>query len=92
VCLDQPVVMRWTNPTTRRTYRLSIGVDLLGDIIMLTAWSSLDSKKGGQKNRLLSDVHQIPYWIKKISQERLKKGYILVSTSDPLEQGISVQI
>ena len=67
----------WVNATKRRYYRLYIVKDLLGDLCIVRTWGSLDNPTGAHLTHSLLDPVDFERQIKKIIQQRQRRGYQL---------------
>ncbi len=72
-----PMHYRWVNTQKRRYYNLYVDYDLLGDLILLTTWGSLDTHQGGKKSVLVTDLASLPNLIKIIFNRRAHNAYQL---------------
>jgi len=52
--------------------------DLLGDLILMRQWGSLDNARGGSKNNIIDDHESLPRLLDTISKKRYKRGYGLI--------------
>lgn len=76
-----PIHYRWINAEKRRYYKLYVNYDLLGDLILLTTWGSLDTHQGGKKSILISDFASLPNLLKTIFNRRAHNAYQLEESS-----------
>ena len=67
----------WINNEKRRYYRVLVYKDLLGDLILMRQWGSLDTARGGSKVELVDGAEAVARLLGGISKQRLKRGYAL---------------
>lgn len=72
------ISMLWVNQEKRRSYRVRVYQDLLGDWVMVRSWGALDTSHGGSKTDLI-DVAKVDDLLIGIEKQRTKKGYSLVT-------------
>lgn len=72
------ISMLWINQEKRRSYRVRVYQDLLGDLVMIRSWGALDTFRGGSKTDLV-DVAKIDDLLLVIEKQRVRKGYLLVT-------------
>lgn len=65
--------MRWLNEEKRRYYKVFVYKDLLGDLVLLRNWGSLDNAKGGIKTEIV-DSKNIEDLLTNIEKKRLKRN------------------
>lgn len=69
--------MLWINQEKRRFYRVVVQKDLLGDLVLIRYWGSLDSSLGGTKTELVKG-DDIDGLLLEIDKLRTRKGYVSV--------------
>lgn len=73
--------MLWVNQEKRRYYKVLVYEDLLGDLVFLRNWGSLDNARGGVKTEIVS-LQEAEDLLVNIEKRRLKRNYKPV-TSKP---------
>jgi hypothetical protein len=73
------VIKVWINKKTRRHYTAHFQEDLLGDLILVQSWGSLDSGAGRIQKSLVTNEHEGILAIEAISRTRKKHKYKLVN-------------
>ncbi|KDN94709.1 hypothetical protein [Hydrogenovibrio marinus] len=73
----QTKLASWVNAEKRRYYRLLLGMDLIGDIVLEREWGSLDSNLHGSKRQVIAQSAQenIGCVIAEICKTREHRGY-----------------
>lgn len=69
----------WVNKEKRRYYKVMVYRDLLGDLILLRNWGSLDNERGGMKKEVVSH-QEAEALLVTIEKKRTRHQYQLVST------------
>jgi len=69
----------WVNKGKRRYYKVMVYRDLLGDLILLRNWGSLDNERGGMKKEVVSH-QEAEAMLVAIEKKRISHRYQLVST------------
>jgi predicted DNA-binding WGR domain protein len=69
----------WINDSMRRYYRVVFQTDLLGHLVMVRSWGSLDSNRGQIRSDLISSKQQGIDALNRIGKARIYRGYRLVS-------------
>ena len=67
----------WINKKNRRYYKVLVYKDLLGDLVLMRNWGSLDTARGGMKTELV-DQQQAMNLLVKIGKQRIKRNYEVV--------------
>ena len=67
----------WINKESRRYYKVLVYKDLLGDLVLMRNWGSLDTARGGIKTELV-DQQQAMDLLAKIGKQRIKHNYEVV--------------
>jgi len=71
------ISMLWINQEKRRSYRVCVYQDLLGDWVMVCSLGALDTSHDGSKADLV-DVAKADDLLIGIDKLRVKKGYVNV--------------
>lgn len=69
----------WVNKEKRRYYKVMVHRDLLGDLILLRNWGSLDNERGGMKKEVVS-LQEAEAMLVATEKKRTSHHYRLVST------------
>ncbi|HID99445.1 MAG TPA: hypothetical protein EYP59_04055 [Thiotrichaceae bacterium] len=69
----------WINKKTRRHYTAHFQEDLLGDLILVQSWGSLDSGVGRIQKRLMQNKREGFLAVEAISRTRKKHKYTLIN-------------
>jgi len=72
------VIKVWINTKTRRHYTAHFQEDLLGDLILVQSWGSLDSGAGRIQKRLMQNKREGFLAVEEISRTRKRHKYTLV--------------
>ena len=64
----------WINKKSRRYYKVLVYKDLLGDLVLVRNWGSLDTARGGIKTELI-DPQQVNHLLAAIEKKRIKRNY-----------------
>jgi hypothetical protein len=78
---DYHCLATWHNDSNRRYYRLSLGKDLLGDMVVEREWGSLDTNQHNSKRAtfLASEPSNVLTLIRNVFRAREQHGYAIVS-------------
>ncbi|MBD3821637.1 MAG: hypothetical protein IE914_05200 [Thiotrichales bacterium] len=77
---DYLCLATWHNLSNRRYYRLSLGKDLLGDMVVEREWGSLDTHQHNSKRAifLASELSNVLTLVRNVFRTREAHGYALV--------------
>jgi hypothetical protein len=75
--------MRWINEEKRRYYQAHLVRDLLGDLLLVAAWGSLDSKRGNMRSTLVESHADGLVKLQALDKRRRQRGYLLVDEAVP---------
>jgi len=80
--LAQPIyglceLVCFRNDQKRRFYKVFVGQDLFGDMVLIRQWGSLDNRQGNCQQSIISLSELIPL-VSGIVKEREKRGYVLI--------------
>jgi len=73
--MSESGIWRWVHPQKRRWYTILLHRDLFGDLVLIRAWGSLDSQRGGEKKEILEDIGDAEKRLKENRRLRLRHGY-----------------
>nr|BAL53142.1 hypothetical conserved protein [uncultured Gammaproteobacteria bacterium] len=77
----EPILWRWIHPEKRRWYLVWVGLDLFGDRVLIRAWGSLDSRRGGEKREIPASEAEIDKRLHAIARQRRRRGYVVCGGS-----------
>lgn len=64
----------------RRFYKLYVGVDLFGDMMLIRQWGSLDSRQGNRKQTIINP-NELTMIVQSVVRDRERKGYSVIEKS-----------
>jgi hypothetical protein len=65
----------WINQSKRRYYRVILQNDLLGDLVIIRSWGSLDSDRGQVRKEIVDSESDGIMKVQEIEKRRLYRGY-----------------
>lgn len=68
--------MEWINPNKRRYYRATVQHDLLGFVVVVRDYGSLDTARGGRKVDIAASQQDADRLLNVISKARIRRGYL----------------
>ena len=71
--------MEWLNESKRRYYRATVERDLIGDLVVVQEYGSLDSARGNRIRRPVTDYQEADKVLWGIGQKRASHGYQMVA-------------
>lgn len=71
--------MEWVHTEKRRYYRASAEIDLLGDMVVVQDYGSLDTARGGRLIRIVRDLEEARRVLISIGSVRARHGYLMPS-------------
>jgi len=79
------VVGKWINKDKRRYYRLLLGTDLLGYLVLEREWGSLDTKQSNKKTEVFSlkDIEGLAVKLDQVVKTRKSHHYELIDKDLP---------
>jgi predicted DNA-binding WGR domain protein len=72
------VILRWRHAGKRRWYAVWVAQDLFGALVLVRAWGSLDSRRGGRKQEVISCPQALEARLRVLARQRLRRGYVPV--------------
>ena len=76
---DRGNSMEWLNESKRRYYRATVERDLIGDLVVVQEYGSLDSARGNRIRRPVTDYREADKVLWGIGQKRASHGYQMVA-------------
>jgi len=70
------MILKFVSDT--RGYSVSVGRDLLGDLVLERRWYGLHNRRGGRMAQIFSDEESAEKVIKRIMATRTRNGYRIV--------------
>lgn len=73
--------MYWVNDEERRYYQAYITTDLLGDLVVVRNYGSLDTARGAIKTSAVNNQEEAKELLGEIAKTRKRHGYDLIDSS-----------
>ncbi|GAB6071523.1 hypothetical protein JCM30760_26210 [Thiomicrorhabdus hydrogeniphila] len=86
-------ILEWVNLTDERYYKLIVGKDLLGDMLLIREWGSTVTKQG-QRLNLITQPEKMGQFVTLVDgllKRRSVHGYELITPGVPVEFFIPVE-
>lgn len=68
--MDNHINQLWINSEKRRYYRVILGRDLFGSLVLHCVWGGLDSAKGGDSREVFSGLPTAHEKLERITKRR----------------------